>query len=123
MGLLNCLIFTLIFSTSALSQDERFFRKIFTNELNLGLSETHSPKIEVSTPEYLVDITRDGQMERIVALKRDGLDYIQIKDHFGRVKFDRKLPAKGVDSKLFKIQLKTISPTVDVLLLHYYEGA
>lgn len=117
------MLFALLLSTSAFSQDERFFRKIFTDELSLGIAQTQPPKIEVSTPEYLVDITRDGQMERIIALKRDGLDYIQIKDHFGRIKFDRKLAAKGVDSKLYKIQLKTISAKVDVLLLHYYEGA
>lgn len=123
------LAFSLIFlgeafvlALPALAQDERYYRQIFTDEL---LEEKDAParhKVTVSTPEYLVDINRDNHKEKIQVLKKDGLDFIQIKDRFGRVRFESQLAAKGIESRLYKVRLKTISESTDSLILYFYEG-
>ena len=121
MGLTKCVVILIFLSLSASAQDERFFRKIFTDELNLKKPRP-SAKIKVSSPLYMVDINRYGIKEGVVTSKRDGQDFFEIKDKFGVVRFSLKLNAKGVDSSVYKVELKTITPTADVMLVHFYEG-
>ena len=108
--------------TALYAQDERFFRGIFTDELQ---NKPASPitKVQVSSPEYAVDLNRDGVAERISVEKRDGADYFLVKDRFGDTKLEARLFAKGVNSKLFKVHLKTLSTGVDALILHFDEGS
>tara|TARA_B100001971_G_scaffold215195_1_gene260239 strand:+ start:63226 stop:63870 length:645 start_codon:yes stop_codon:yes gene_type:complete len=118
---ISCTIY-LIFGSCAIAQDERYYRKIFTGELYEKKEEILNYKVSVETDAYLIDLNRDGKKERIKALKKDGLDFIEIRDRFGQNLMTEKLKAVGGESKLYKIQLKTISSETDVLILHYYEG-
>lgn len=120
--LVTCSIY-LIIGNLCFAQDERYYRKIFTGELYDKKDEQLNFKIKVATDSYLIDLNRDGKNERIRTLKKDGLDFIEIKDRFGQLILNKKLKAIGGDSTLYKIQLKTISSEADVLILHFYEGA
>lgn len=110
-----------VFHSTSYGQDERFFRKIFTDELH-EKEESPAFKIKVATPSYNVDLDRDGVAEKIVALKKDGLDFFQILDRSGATIFEAKLDAKGVESVLYKAHLKTLSKNVDALILYFDEG-
>jgi len=116
------LLFLIFIISSSWAQDERYYRKIFTGDLFEKKTEALQYKVSVSTDAYLIDINRDGKKERIRSWKKDGLDFIEIKDRFGRELMTKKLKANGGESKLYKIQLKTISSQTDVLILHYDEG-
>jgi hypothetical protein len=79
-------------------------------------------KIEVSTPNYQIDLDRDGRPEVLKIEKRDGQDFFVIKDGMGETKSELKLNAKGLDSVLYKVQLKTLSAETDALILYFDEG-
>lgn len=120
--LIICSIY-LISGSLCFAQDERYYRKIFTGELYEKKEEQLNFKITVATDAYLIDLNRDGKKERLRTLKKDGLDFIEIKDRFGQEILTKQLKAIGGGSSLYKIQLKTISTETDVLILHFYEGA
>lgn len=119
--ILKVLLF-FVMATSAQAQDERFYRKIFTGELFEEKVQELPYKIRVKSKIYKIDLNRDGVPEGIITENRDGIDYLRIVTNFGIELFKYKLHTKGLDSKLFKIQLKTLSSDVDALVLHYYEG-
>lgn len=111
-----------VFSCSTLAQDERFYRSIFNGDL-FEQKVTETPfLVEVKSPRYTLDLNRDGSLESIQTLKRDGIDYIRVNDSLGNQMFLGKLSAKGNQSSIFKAQFSHISQNVDVLLLYYYEG-
>jgi len=120
-GLLLIALSFYLFDASA--QDERFYRKIFTGELFQKPQEIEEFKIVVKTPKYKLDLNRDGIEESIVIMKKDGIDFFTILDSFGRLIFEKRLSTMGKGSKLFKMQLKTLSKNTDALILHFYEGA
>ena len=78
--------------------------------------------VEVESVKYLIDLNRDGTREKIVLIKRDGLDFFMIKDAFGRVILEEKLRAKGGESRIYKIDFRTLSTQTDVMILYFYEG-
>lgn len=118
-------VFLLIFMLSSplKAQDERFFRQIFTGELG---KERKTPrtdyKWQVSTPAYKLDLDGDGVVEGITVSKRDGEDWIELSGKLGTPFYTVKIPAKGNESSLFRLNLVTLSPTVKVLLLSFYQG-
>lgn len=103
------------------AQDERFFRKIFTDELRPDKKKA-TYKIEVATPNYEIDLNRDGVPESIKVEKRDGIDFFVIQNASGRTLSELKLNAKGVNSVLYKAQLKTLNSNTDALVLYFDEG-
>lgn len=118
------LIFLLfIASFSALGQDERYFRKIFSDELLDKPKQAKKFKVIVKSPNYRIDINRDGISEIIKTVKRDGADYFIIRDHFGQTVLEKKLSTIGSGSSIYRVQLKTISKNTDALIIHFYEGA
>jgi hypothetical protein len=62
-------------------------------------------------------------METIRVEKKDGFDFFLIFDQFGREIFNKRLPAIGANSRLLKVDLKSITKDVNTLILHFYEGA
>jgi hypothetical protein len=74
------------------------------------------------TPYYSLDLNRDGKEEQVVFAKKENEDWIEIFDHEKKKIFSYRFENKGYDSELFRIELKTISPTTDILILYYYEG-
>ncbi len=118
---LHVILFFLLIH-SAIGQDERFYRGVFTGALNKQKKTAFIYKVEVAGPKYMLDLDRDGVKDSLQLIKRDGVDFIRINDYQGRAVFEQQLDTKGKQSKVFKIHLKTISPTVDVLIVHYFEG-
>ncbi|MFT6630869.1 MAG: hypothetical protein ACJAS4_000813 [Bacteriovoracaceae bacterium] len=103
------------------AQDERFYRNIFNGKLYKGV-ESFVYKIKVESPKYTLDLNRDGIEDSFQTIKKDGVDFIRVNDPFGNIVFESALMTKGKNSKIFKAHLKTISNSVDVLILHFYEG-
>tara|TARA_Y100000768_G_scaffold16170_1_gene11286 strand:- start:4734 stop:5357 length:624 start_codon:yes stop_codon:yes gene_type:complete len=107
---------------SVQAQDERYYRSIFSGDLFSSEKEGFYHKIAVRSKKYMLDINRDGKEDAIQTLKRDGVDFFRVLDEYGRVKFESKLNPKGLNSSIFRVSFKAISKTIDVLILHYYEG-
>ena len=109
-------------SNFALGQDEQFYRRIFTNELINKPSALIEYKLVVKSPVYQINLDRDKFPEGIRIEKRDGLDFIVVLSRFGEKVFESKLLGIGNKSRIFKIQLKTISKDTNALIIHFYEG-
>lgn len=109
-------------SLSSFAQDERFYRNIFTGDLNNSKQEDFIYKVEVKSHKYMLDLNRDGIEDSFQTVKKDGLDFIRINDAFGNSIFEKKLDTKGSGSKIFKADFKHVSNDIDVLLLYFYEG-
>lgn len=124
MGNFLTLILLLTFSWEVAAQDERFFRQIFSGDLvkSNEFGEAKKYSYVIHSPYYALDINRDKKDENIVFVKKDSEDWIEILDSDKKKFFSYQLEPKGFDSELFKLELKTISESTDVLLLYYYEG-
>lgn len=111
-------------SWRATAQDERYFRQLFSGEINKGKEEVDEKKYSyfVHTPYYALDLNRDGVPEQIVFVKKDNEDWIEILNSEKKKIFGYLFENKGYDSELFRVELKTLSPTSSILLLYYYEG-
>ncbi|MBT4793041.1 MAG: hypothetical protein HON90_15820 [Halobacteriovoraceae bacterium] len=69
-----------------------------------------------------MDLNRDGIEDSFQTVKKDGVDFIRINNHEGQKIFEEELLTKGKKSHVFKAHLRSINKSVDVLILHYYEG-
>jgi hypothetical protein len=124
---LHRIIFFILTSISwpILAQDERYFRQIFSGDLpkigekSLPLNE---PLMTVRGSGYRVDLNGDGLEEIIEPQKRDGVDWIEIKNSSHHKIFEAKLFAMGGASVLYKIRLVDLSPRVRALILFLDEG-
>lgn len=114
----------LILSWGAMAQDERYFRQLFSGELNQERAKEEVKKYSyfVHTPYYALDLNRDEKPEQIVFVKKDNEDWLEILDHDKKKIFSYRFENKGFDSELFRLELKTLSQETSVLLLYYYEG-
>ncbi len=113
-----------VVSWSALAQDERYFRQLFSGEL-LKSNEVVPPKKytwTVHTPFYELDLNRDKVSESIAFAKKDNEDWIEIFDSDKKKLFSYRFENKGFDSDLYRVELKTLSADTVILLLYYYEG-
>jgi len=117
------LIFSL--SLSVFAQDERYYRQILNGELpKLGqeIKEFQEHQFSVKGASYTIDLNNDGIEEVIQPQKRDGVDWIEIKDSSQRKIFDAKLLAMGGESVIYKAKLAYISSTTKLLMLYLDEG-
>ena len=122
-GLLLTMFF--VFLGTASAQDERFYRQIFTGELPQVAKdyvEVTVPQFNVSGSTYKVDLDSDGVLETLIPQKRDGVDWLEIRDGADRKIFETKILAMGGESTLYKIRLSPISKKVKALILYLDEG-
>ncbi len=113
------------FSLTAFAQDERYYRQILNGELpKLGqeIRELQEHQFNVKGASYSIDLNDDGIEEVVQPQKRDGVDWIEIKDSSQRKIFDSKLLAMGGESVIYKAKLARLSPTVKVLIVFLDEG-
>ncbi|HXH32442.1 MAG TPA: hypothetical protein VNJ01_16705 [Bacteriovoracaceae bacterium] len=119
------LTFLVFLSGNVLSQDERYYRQIFKGEL-VTEKETvvDSPitQFNVKGSLYKFDLNADGTDESLEPQKRDGVDWLEIRDFSERKLFEAKLLAMGAESTLYKIKVVQISPKVKSLILFLDEG-
>lgn len=124
MNKLQVFIVLFVMSWGAMAQDERYFRQLFSGEINKKVEKEDIKKYSyfVHTPYYALDLNRDGKDEQVVFVKKDNEDWIEILDNEKTKIFSYRFENKGFDSELFRIELKTLSPETSILLLYYYEG-
>ena len=127
MGKYIILLLFLLVPWRAMPQDERYFRQIFSGELARSGVKADEKKYSyfLHTPFYALDLNRDGVNEKIIFVKKDSEDWIEIFEEKQGVKtknFSYRFETKGFDSELFRIELKKLSATTSILLMYYYEG-
>ena len=117
------LLFTL--SLSVFAQDERYYRQILKGELpnfSQEIGETQEHQFNVKGTTYSVDLNGDGIEEMIQPQKRDGVDWIEIRNTTQRKIFEAKLLAMGGESSIYKAKLVYLSSTTKLLMLFLDEG-
>lgn len=121
------LLFTFfVFLAPSWAQDERFYRQIISGELpRQGEIKTELPihQFNVLGTNYRIDLNSDGFEETIEPQKRDGVDWIEIRNSIGNKVFESKLFATGGESTLYKIKMVHLSSTVRTLILFMDEGS
>jgi hypothetical protein len=113
------------FSLTVLAQDERYYRQILNGELpsqGLDIREVQEHQFNVKGASYSIDLNEDGIEEILQPQKRDGVDWIEIKDSSQRKVFESKLLAMGGESVIYKAKLARISPNTKLLILFLDEG-
>lgn len=110
-----------------MSQDERYFRQIFSGELSRPAEKADEKKYSyyIHTPYYAIDINMDGAPEQIVFVKKDSEDWVEIFEEKVGIKtkiFSYRFETKGYNSELFRIERKRISDQTSILIMYYYEG-
>jgi hypothetical protein len=127
IGLIS-LVCTFLLPQMGQGQDERFFRQILSGDLGDGKAKDPvgaSPKTywySVHTPYYDLDLNRDKVSERLVFSKKDNEDWLDIFDQNKKKIFSYRFENMGLNSGLYRVEQKKLSPTADILLLYYYVG-
>lgn len=113
-----------VVSYALMAQDERYFRQLFSGELQKKSETISAPKYSyvTQTPYYHLDLNQDGVLEKIIFIKKDNEDLIEIFDRQKIKLFSYRFENKGYDSELFRVELRTLSKASSVLLMYYYEG-
>lgn len=119
------MLWIFVFFPFAHGVDERIFRSMLTgkfleNSTNSNLQSDQS--FSVSGKKYLIDLDGDGIEEFIIPQKRDGVDWLEIRDSSLNVIFSTPLFAMGTESHLYKIKFVTISSGIKALILFQDEG-
>jgi hypothetical protein len=117
------LLFTL--SLSVFAQDERYYRQILKGELpnfSQDIGEVQEHQFNVKGATYSVDLNGDGIEEMIQPQKRDGVDWIEMRNTTQRKIFEAKLLAMGGESSIYKAKLVYLSSTTKLLMLFLDEG-
>jgi hypothetical protein len=121
-------IFLFFFLLSGLgqAQDERYYRQILTGELPKFSQESEekelAAKFTVSGGAYQIDLDGDKTEETLEPQKRDGVDWLEIRDFSKRKIFEAKLLAMGAKSAIYKIKLVHINRMVKALIIFLDEG-
>lgn len=117
------IIFLIGFIQIAFSQDERYFRELFSGELTQSKQvDQKTYKWTANGPFYEIDLGSTNYPESLVVEKKDGEDWFHIHDDKKVRIFSYKLDVNGKDSLIYRISKKTISRNTDLLLIYYYEG-
>ncbi|MCT4640901.1 MAG: hypothetical protein N4A33_01300 [Bacteriovoracaceae bacterium] len=111
---------SLIFTLCVYAQDEAYLQQIFKDKVQIIKQVT--PKLEVKTRDYLLDINSDGHPEKVVLSKKDGVDFFIIKDHYNNTVLSYRLETMGENSSAFKLQLKKLNENTNVIILYFDEG-
>lgn len=118
------LLFFLL-SGAVLGQDERYYRQIFSGELpriTEDILESSSSQFNVKGPSYRFDLDGDRIEEIIEPEKRDGVDWIVIRNSSRTKIFEAKLLSMGAESIIYKIKIVDISKTARSLIVFLDEG-
>ena len=127
MGKFLFLLLFVLVPWRAMPQDERYFRQIFSGDLNKTQLRTDDKKYSFyfHTPFYAIDLNHDGVPEQVLFVKKDGEDWLEIYQVMNGEKkniFSYRFETKGFDSELFRIEFKKLSANTFTFLLYYYEG-
>ena len=117
------LILMIFLSGQAISQDELYFRDLFSGALTRKkekIKQTY--KWKANTPFYQIDLGGKKWPESLVIEKKDGEDWLHIHDDQKKRFFSFQFDVNGKDAQVYKISKNKISPNSEVLIIYYYEG-
>ena len=115
----------LMISGPARAQDERYYRQIFSGELpkiSEDILENSESQFNVKGPSYRIDLDGDKIEEIIEPEKRDGVDWLVIRNSSRTKIFEAQLLAMGFDSIIYKIKIVDISKKAKSLVVYLDEG-
>lgn len=115
----------LALSFSSFAQDERYYRQILGGDLprlNQETRESPIAQFNVSGSSYKFDLNDDKIEETIEPQKRDGVDWIEIRNSSGSKIFEAKLLAMGANSEIYKIKVVNLSKTLKAMIIFLDEG-
>ncbi len=107
-----------------IAQDERFLRQLFTGSLKKSEEKVAPAAVhyKVRTPFYEFDFNGDLRNEKIIVEKLDAQTWIHVHAYNRERVFSHKFNVNGVNSDLYRIQVRNLSPTTRVFVLYFYEG-
>jgi hypothetical protein len=114
-----------ILSLPVFAQDERYYRQILAGELpkiNEEAIEKEVAQFNVTGPQYRVDLNDDKIEEILEPQKRDGVDWLEIRNASQNKLFEAKLLAMGSESSIYKIKLVNLSKTLKAAIIFLDEG-
>ena len=117
------ILLQIVFMLRVSAQDERDYRKIFTGELKPEATPDKEYKYIFTSAAYQLDIDDDGFFESIYLIKKDGLDFIEVKNFENHTVFSGRLYSYGGNSNIYKLTKTKLSEETNALILHYYEGS
>lgn len=124
--MLKVLLFILFLTSQPiLAQDERYFRQILKGEVSAPVVSDRQQDVQdfvLRGKAYRIDLNSDGIEETIQPMKKDGMDWLEIRNSSENILFSQKLFAAGTDSVLYKIKLAHLSPKIKTLVLYLDEG-
>lgn len=118
-------LFFFLLSGKSFAQDERYYRQILTGELPLANKETKEITItqfNVVGSTYKFDLDSDGFEESIQPQKRDGVDWLEIRNSTEKKVLEAKLLAMGQGSTIYKIRVVNLSTKVKAAIIFLDEG-
>lgn len=118
-------LFFFMMSKLSFAQDERYYRQILAGEIpktNSNSGEKAIGQFNVMGSSYKFDLDGDKVEESIQPQKRDGLDWLEIRNSSGRILFEAKLLAMGADSSVYKMKVVNISEKVKAAIIFLDEG-
>jgi hypothetical protein len=106
------------------AQDERFFRKLFSGELEKSFDTRDQKKYSYNlyTPEYALDLNNDKLSEYLVAVRRDSEDWLDIFNSYKERIFQYRFVNSGPNSSIYRVQRKMLDQKTTLLLIYYFEG-
>lgn len=110
--------------SSALAQDERFFRQLFAGE-EQKKNKVNSEKVyhyKVQSPFYMFDINKNHRKEKFLIEEKDGETWLYIHDYQGKKIFSHRFQATGYGSSIYKISIRNLSPKTRIFIIHFFEG-
>lgn len=114
-----------MFSLGGFAQDERYYRQILGGELpklNQEIKDKPVSQFDVRGNSYKFDLNGDKLEETIEPQKRDGVDWLEIRNSSGTKIFEAKLLAMGAESEIFKIKIVNLSKTLKAAIIFLDEG-
>ncbi len=91
-------------------------------EFNEEFLEKPTHQFDISGSQYQIDLNDDGIEELIIPQKRDGVDWLEIRDSSRNVIFESQIFSMGSESSIYKIKFSKISSSIKVLILYVDEG-
>lgn len=119
------LILFLLISLPVVGQDERYYRQILAGDLpkyDQDPTEKQLAQFNVTGTHYKIDLNEDKIEEIIEPQKRDGVDWLEIRNASHNKLFEAKLLAMGAESSIYKIKLVNLSKTLKAIILFLDEG-
>jgi hypothetical protein len=118
-------LFFLSLTGTGYAQDERYYRQILTGELpkaSQNNGERPVAQFNVSGTGYKFDLDGDKIEETIIPQKRDGIDWLEIRNYSETKIFEAKLFAMGSLSSIYKIKVANLNSKVKAVIIFLDEG-